>query len=388
MECVSIPVPDAGVADANALADTGTGEAAPAPATDAADGASPDAAGPTINFPDGGVTTDDTKCAGACNGARACAYPDKTVTCGTKFCNRTSEQARLVCDGTGHCSSVDLENCVNYACVGTACATTCSQVSDCLSTAYCNASGSSPICVPQLGNGVTCSLDNECQSGYCVGGVCCESACNIPGGTCTQAGAVGECKCSVNCGDGGSCQLFYRDADGDGYGNYLSTAQTQVGCSGSPPSGYVADHTDCNDNDPKVFPGQTAYFGSPSTGTPLSGWDYNCDGTIEKSVPEYPNAFCEFCGGTAPSACSQSDQCATSGTYAGFGCSSHYRFGFCNPLTHLCTVGGYYCGYDNNSAFTATIACGSYATETTCGTCSTANGSAGSSTSSAQQQCH
>jgi hypothetical protein len=396
LECVSIPVPEAGVADSGAPADAG--EAGPAPdagdaATDAAsasdapggDGASSEA-GPPINFPEGGVTTDDTKCAGACNGQGACAYPDKTQTCGTLFCNTTSQEARLACDGTGHCGAVDLQDCVDYACKGTACGTSCSQVSDCLSTAYCNTAGSTPVCVPQLGNGVGCSLDSQCQSGFCVGGVCCESACDVPGGTCTQAGSVGQCKCSVTCGDGGSCQLFYRDADGDGYGNYLSTAQTQVGCSGSPPAGYVADHTDCNDNDANVFPGQTAYFGTASAGTPLSGYDYNCDGVIEKSVPEYPGSFCEFCGGTSPS-CTQSDVCATADTYAGFGCSSHFRIGICNPITHICTLGDY-CGYDNNSAFTATIACGSYAAETTCGECAAASGTPPTTTSSVQQECH
>jgi uncharacterized protein YebE (UPF0316 family) len=51
--------------------------------------------------------------------------------------------------------------------------------------------------------------------------------------------------------DEGATSSFYRDADADGFGNVM--VQTQA-CQA--PAGYVANSTDCNDQNPAVFPGQ------------------------------------------------------------------------------------------------------------------------------------
>ena len=51
--------------------------------------------------------------------------------------------------------------------------------------------------------------------------------------------------------------LYYLDADKDGYGN---AAKTTSACSSTPPSGYVKDNTDCNDNDKNVHSSQTYYL--------------------------------------------------------------------------------------------------------------------------------
>ncbi len=47
-----------------------------------------------------------------------------------------------------------------------------------------------------------------------------------------------------------SLQTFYRDADGDWYGNKAMMIQQ---CTNTPPAGYVRNSIDCNDADPKVY---------------------------------------------------------------------------------------------------------------------------------------
>jgi len=63
---------------------------------------------------------------------------------------------------------------------------------------------------------------------------------------------------------------FYRDADGDGFGDGANLAQS---CSA--PLGYVSNYTDCNDNDNSVYPGATEI---------CDGKDNDCNGTIDENV--------------------------------------------------------------------------------------------------------
>jgi len=67
--------------------------------------------------------------------------------------------------------------------------------------------------------------------------------------------------------DEGVQTTFYRDMDGDGFGN---PAVTQLACSA--PMGYVANDDDCDDTNGAVKPGATEV---------CDGIDNNCDGTID-----------------------------------------------------------------------------------------------------------
>ncbi len=72
---------------------------------------------------------------------------------------------------------------------------------------------------------------------------------------------------------------YYRDADGDGYGNAMNSVNT---C--SVPNGYVLDNSDCDDTDSTIYPGANEL---------CDGLDNNCDGQIDESAALETNVFSE-----------------------------------------------------------------------------------------------
>ncbi len=140
----------------------------------------------------------DAECAGAqvCNGASACRSPNGAACvvagdCVSNFC----------ADGV----------CCNAACTGScqACTATkkgagadgvCGNIAistdpdnECFGAISCNGAGA---CGTQVA-GSTCGANGECASGFCVDGVCCNTACNTLCNACTAAkrgtGTDGTC---------------------------------------------------------------------------------------------------------------------------------------------------------------------------------------------------
>jgi len=70
--------------------------------------------------------------------------------------------------------------------------------------------------------------------------------------------------------DYGTTSTWYRDQDGDGYGNPNDTQSANA-----MPTGYVMDNTDCNDNNPNVNPTATEI---------CDGLDNNCNGTTDENL--------------------------------------------------------------------------------------------------------
>ena len=82
-------------------------------------------------------------------------------------------------------------------------------------------------------------------------------------------GAEDECDVDRDCdGQAPQSQVWHRDADEDGYGD---PADVRIEC--SQPAGYVDNDGDCDDSDPGV---------NPAAAESCNGIDDNCDGQIDE----------------------------------------------------------------------------------------------------------
>src|SRR5579884_3138994 len=165
------------------------------------------------------ATCTNGTCGYACNaGLRDCGNGSCQQCCGAPDCPGT-ECAPATCSA-GQCGTAPLgqgqpcgtgATCSN----GTAKAQdTCDGNGNCVpgATTTCGNGCSGDTCAPLQGNGATCSDGGQCQSGFCVGGVCCATACDgtcqtCDGGTCGTAGDLTSCGDGVVCCSGACVSL-------------------------------------------------------------------------------------------------------------------------------------------------------------------------------------
>jgi len=136
--------------------------------------------------------------------------------------------------------------------------------------------------------------------GYVSDGSDCNDACDS-----CHPGAAEICDELDNDCDGvvdeGVLTTFYRDADGDGYGDIATKAQA---C--GQPDGYVIDHTDCDDTNAGINPGA----------------DEVCDGSVDENCSGAADEGCECtngeerqCGPTDVGECEYGTQTCTDGAW-------------------------------------------------------------------------
>ncbi len=146
------------------------------------------------------------------------------------------------------------------------------------------------------GYGVSSSTTQACTApaGYAaVDGDCDDSnPATNPGASEVCDGEDNDCDGQVD--DGAEVQVFYRDADGDGYGTPSSTTQA---CTA--PEGYVAQGGDCDDTDAWV---------NPAAEEVCDGTDNNCNNQIDEGLETetyYQDADGDGYGALAIDSCDQ-----------------------------------------------------------------------------------
>jgi hypothetical protein len=126
---------------------------------------------------------------GFCNGQAGCAKYAPGTTCGNSTCSgpRTFVPAGE-CDGDGVCIKGAPVECSPFTCdVGT-CRSSCVVDLDCVTPHVCIA-GRCGL----RGKGQACTTGPECETGNCVDGVCCESACEGKCQFCALPASRGTC---------------------------------------------------------------------------------------------------------------------------------------------------------------------------------------------------
>jgi len=196
---------------------------------------------------------------GKCDGGGGCqSYPDGT-TCSQASCKDTATlNLAGACNG-GSCK-VTPHDCTPFTCASNACTSTCNVDTDCVS-GYCTGPGG--MCKAKKMNGETCdpAKPNQCAFGFCVDGVCCNTACtsgctSCATGTCTVVGAGtadphGVCKDlgAAACGTNGLCDGTLGGCTSYATGTPCSSETCQSGTSNHTLAGACANGSCSADTD-------------------------------------------------------------------------------------------------------------------------------------------
>ena len=239
--------------------------------------------------------TDGSVCGGACDGTNAasCAYPAAETDCRAGACADGVATQAAACDGAGTCPAAQQVGCAPYACGATSCRGDCTADGDCAGGNYCAAG----VCSPVKGPGEACSAADQCGTGSCVDGVCCDTACDGQCEACDVAGSVGTCS----------------PVAGPPHGARTACASDGSACAGSCDG---SQRTSCAYPDGSV----TCRAGACADGVVTQA--ASCDGAGACPASQQNSCGGFACDGDAcRTSCSDSSECAEGHTCAGGTCT-------------------------------------------------------------------
>jgi hypothetical protein len=350
---------------------------------------------------------------GKCNGRGGCRRYAAGTLCSAATCKTGTATKASFCDAAGQCPAPEIETCTPIIvcnAAGNACERTCTRDDQCMIGTKCFA-GKCGL----LDDGKTCDENNDCKSGACSDGVCCNSACGGNDKNDCQAcsakeGASKDGVCTLRsgrtCNDGNACTKVDLCVDStlapgsicQGTMPVICQAKDQCHSVGVCNTGTgvctnpaLPDATSCNDGN-QCTVGDVCTAGvcraGPAKSCPTPDQCHNlCDAMTGACNPPKPdNTRCDdgnkcttgqdvckagICTGLAKT-CTALDQCHTPGT--------------CEPTTGVCSnpvkTDGSACEDGNKCTTgdqctagkcvkgTGTVACGA----TTCRLCDPATG--------------
>lgn len=107
--------------------------------------------------------------------------------------------------------------------------------------------------------------------------------------------------------DARDARVWYRDQDGDGFGD---RSQTTTSC--HRPDGFVMSDSDCCDRDERAFPDQTIAYDQPNG---CGGYDYDCDGRASPSGTRRAACSWPTCGVEGTGWLTTPTSCGSPGVY-------------------------------------------------------------------------
>ena len=125
---------------------------------------------------------------GFCNGLGGCAKYAAGFVCRSPRCEGNNQLPASLCDGEGTCIPGGAIACAPSICEANACRSACDSDAQCVSPNRC-VDGS----CGEKGLGQSCGASTECDSAFCVDGVCCESACVGRCTFCASPETLGRC---------------------------------------------------------------------------------------------------------------------------------------------------------------------------------------------------